>query len=94
MSREPVSVSESSIDAHLALDEARYERSRRVHLMALLSVPVVVLTLWPTLFSEVGRRAVVTFWAFSAFAVVLAGVAEWRLVRRLSPSAGSPRQAR
>jgi hypothetical protein len=90
MSREPVIVSESSvgdrlagvIDVHLALDEARQERTRRVHLMALLSGPLAVLALWPELFSEIGRRAVLTFWAFSALAAGWALLTEWRLGRR------------
>lgn len=103
MSREPVIVSESSagdrlagvLSAHLALDEARQERVRRVHLMALLSLPLAVLLQWPELFSATGRRAVLTFWAFSALAVVWALVSEWRLGRRaLSPSADTPRPAR
>ena len=89
MSREPVIVSEPSagarlagvIDVHLALEEARQERARRVHLMALLSIPLSVLPLWPDLFSELGRRAVLTFWGFSALAVGWALVSEWRLGR-------------
>jgi hypothetical protein len=100
MSREPVVVSESSagaplagvIEVYLALDEARQERSRRVHLMALLSVPLAGLLCWPALFSETGRRAVLTFWSFSALAAGWALVVEWRLGRRaLSLSAGTPR---
>ena len=91
MSREPVIVSESSagerlagaIDAHLALEEARHERSRRVHLTALLSLPLAVLALWPGLFSEIGRRAVLTFWAFSVLAAGWALLTEWRLARAL-----------
>lgn len=98
MSREPVIVSESSagerlagvLSAHLALDEARQERARRVHLMALLSLPLAVLQQWPELFSETGRRAVLTFWAFSALAVGWALLLEWRLGRRaLNPSTGT-----
>ncbi len=69
------------IDAHLALEEARLQRSRRVHLMGLLSLPLALVAVWPSLWSEIARRAVLTFWAFSALAVVLALLAEWRVLR-------------
>ncbi len=64
---------------YLAIEEARSERSRRVHLTALLSAPLAVAMGWPLLFSEVGRRAVLTFWAFSALWACGALVQEWRL---------------
>lgn len=64
------------IELQLALDEARAVRSRRVHLTALLSLPLAVGALWPSLLSEVALRAVVTFWAFSAIAAAWALVVE------------------
>ncbi len=79
---------EGALELHFALEAARAERSRRVHWTALLSLPLAVLALWPEPFSEVGRRAVLTFWAFSAIAAAWAVLAEWRLgrrARRLAP---------
>ncbi|MDP2273477.1 MAG: hypothetical protein Q8N23_16030 [Archangium sp.] len=67
------------LELYLAIEEARAERSRRVHLTALLSAPLFVAVWWPTLLSDVGRRAVLTFWAFSALSACWALALEWRL---------------
>ncbi len=73
------------LELYLALEEARAERSRRVHLTALLSAPVFVAARWPALLSEIGSRAVLTFWAFSALAAVWAVAQEWKLRLRAAP---------
>lgn len=67
------------LDRALALEAAIEARTRRVALTAVLSAPVGGLAAWPGLFSDVGRRAVLTFWSFSAVASLVALVDEWRL---------------
>lgn len=84
MSREPLA---TLLELHLALEEARERRSRNMHLTALFSVPIFVLVVWPELLSEIGRRAVLTFWAFSAIATLVALVSEGRLRLRAMRSA-------
>lgn len=71
-----------ALDAQLALERAEETRSGRVHLTALLSLPVAVAGLWPALFSEVGRRAAFTCWGLSAAGALGALLHEWRLRRR------------
>lgn len=68
---------------YLALEKAQGVRSRRVHLTALLSLPVAVLAFWPSLFSEVGRRAALTCWVLSACGALAAVWEEWRLAREV-----------
>lgn len=74
------------LDVALALEAAIEVRVRRAALTALLSGPLAALALWPQLFSDVGRRAVLTFWSFSAVATLWALGTEWRL--RLGGAAG------
>ncbi len=67
------------LELHLALEEARERRSRNMHLTALFSVPISIVVIWPQLLSEIGRRAVLTFWAFSALATLVSLLSEGRL---------------
>lgn len=71
----------TALDAALALDAAHAEWLARVQVMALSSIPVFLLAVWPDLLPDVWRRAVLFPWAFCAGAVAWSSVHLWRRLR-------------
>lgn len=82
------------LQQQLALHEWTERRSSFVHLLGLLSVPVAVLARWPTLGSEVGRRAVLVAWLFAALAAAWAISNELWLATKLMARWREHRRAR
>lgn len=82
----------TALEAHLALERAGRSRLRRVHAVAVLSVPVAVALAWPGWPSEAGRRFVLVAWLLSALAAAAAAVSEWWCWRKLRSVAENIRE--
>ncbi len=72
---------DSALDVALALEAAHSEWLARVQVMALSSIPVFVLAVWPDAVSELWRRVCLFPWAFCTGSVAWSSVHLWRRLR-------------